>query len=191
MEAFIIKKGALTKAEKEHLLTILKERFDAHTERHASVRWEKIEEKLHANPKNLKILWNMEHSGGEPDVVLFGKTRDAYVFVDCVKESPAGRRSLCYDMKARKERKEHAPQNSAIEFAQQIGVTLLTEAEYMLLQKKVPCDSSTSSWLLSDAPIRQRGGAIFGDRRFDRVFIYHNGAQSYYANRGFRGKCVV
>ncbi|WP_343691094.1 DUF4256 domain-containing protein [Chitinophaga sp.] len=173
------------------LLKILKARFEKHKNRHKGIEWAQVEAKLNASPKHLKVLAIMEETGGEPDVVAFDKKTGIYTFVDCSPESPKGRRSVCYDQQALDERKEAKPADSATEMAAAIGIELLTEDEYKALQELGEFDLKTSSWLLTPPAIRKLGGAIFGDRRYDHVFIYHNGAQSYYAARGFRGSLKV
>lgn len=172
--------------EKEALLTRLETRFHAHMHRHEKVEWKDVLDGIGKNDRILKTLHKMEGTGGEPDVIAI-KDRDELAFVDCVKESPIGRRSVCYDEDALQSRKKYKPDNSAMQMAEDIGVTLLTEREYHLLQEVESVDEKTSSWLHTPSEIRQLGGAIFGDRRYDRVFIYHNGAESYYKVRGFRG----
>lgn len=174
--------------EKE-LLEILERRFKANMSRHKTLDWKSVLSKLEGSSK-LSSLQHMEQSGGEPDVVNIGKKGDI-VFVDCSIESPAGRRSLCYDDEALEARKEAKPAGSAMGVAQEMGIDLITEEEYFQLQNFGKFDLKTSSWLRTDAAVRKLGGAIFGDRRYDRVFIYHNGVQSYYAARGFRGKLVL
>ena len=175
----------------QKLLEILKTRFEANMNRHENLNWNKIEEKLKANPKKIAILEQMEKTGGEPDVVGFDEEKDHYLFVDCSSESPTGRRSFCYDKEALESRKQNKPKDSAIEAAKAIGIELLNEEEYRNLQKLGNFDTKTSSWLKTPEKIRRLGGAIFGDFRFDTVFIYHNGAESYYAARGFRGMLKV
>jgi hypothetical protein len=176
----------LTKKQRDDLLKVLKSRFDAHMDRHAAVQWAAVEKRLASNPDKLWSLNEMEASGGEPDVVDVDAKTGEVVFMDCSAQSPKGRRSVCYDGEARKARKEHPPKSSAIEMADAMGATLLTAAEYQWLQERGPLDTTTSSWVEAPAKIRKLGGAIFGDRRYDTVFVYHNGADSYYAARGFR-----
>jgi len=173
----------------DELPGVLKARFDAHMHRHPSVRWTTIEARLASNPAALRSLGEMERSGGEPDVVVLGKARGEYAFVDCSTQSPKGRRSLCYDRAALEARKEHKPADSAVEMASRLGAALLTEQEYRALQAHGEFDTATSSWVATPAKIRRLGGALFCDRRYDTVFVYHNGAESYYAARGFR--CAV
>ncbi len=171
----------------EHQLQLLKNRFNENPNRHKDLDWHKIEEKLIANPKKVAILEQMEKTGGEPDVIGFDEEKNQYLFVDCSSESPTGRRSFCYDKEALESRKQNKPKDSAIEAAKAIGIELLNEDEYRNLQKIGNFDTKTSSWLKTPEKIRKLGGAIFGDFRFNTVFIYHNGAESYYAARGFRG----
>ena len=175
----------------EQQLQLLKVRFNENTNRHKNLNWNKIEEKLIANPEKLAILEQMEKTGGEPDVIGYEKETDQYIFVDCSKESPAERRSFCYDQEALDARKANKPKNSAIEAAKSIGIEILDEEQYRYLQTLGDFDTKTSSWLKTPEKIRRLGGAIFGDFRFDTVFIYHNGAESYYAARGFRGMLKV
>lgn len=177
----------LSDDEREQLLKTLKLRFENNMERHPEIEWTKVEEKLIANPEKLWSLNEMERTGGEPDVVGCDETTGEYVFFDCSKESPKGRRSVCYDREALESRKKHKPENSAIDMAAAIGIELLTEDQYRALQQLGEFDLKTSSWIQTPSDIRKRGGALFGDRRYGRVFIYHNGAESYYASRGFRG----
>jgi hypothetical protein len=172
--------------QREELLATLKERFVAHPRRHPSLRWQQVRDRLEANPDKLWSLGEMERSGGEPDVVGHDEKSGEYLFYDCAPESPGGRRSLCYDGQALEERKAHKPKGSAVDLATAMGAALLTEEEYRTLQQLGEFDSKTSSWLQTPPSIRELGGAIFGDYRFGTVFIYHNGAESYYAARGFR-----
>lgn len=173
------------------LLIILQERFEQHMERHKGLHWKPIQERLEANPRKLWSLNEMESTGGEPDVIGLDEKTGSYVFVDCVSETPKGRRSLCYDRAALESRKAHKPVGSAKDIAAQMNVDLLTEEQYLALQQLGTFDTKTSSWLETPADVRNRGGALFGDRRFGRVFIYHNGADSYYAARGFRSALYV
>lgn len=175
----------------EALLSLLKTRFEKNLQRHQGLEWAKVHAKLEANPEKLWSLNEMEESGGEPDVVDFDQTRGEYVFYDCSTESPKGRRSLCYDHEALESRKEYKPENSAIEMASEMGIELLSEEQYRALQQLGNFDAKTSSWILTPPELRKLGGAIFGDYRFGRVFVYHNGAESYYAARGFRGSLRV
>lgn len=177
--------------EVQALLKTLRERFLKHPHRHAGVEWSLVQKKLDENPKALKALLEMERTGGEPDVTAYDKKADALTFCDCAAESPKDRRSLCYDQQALAARKENKPAGSAVERAGAMGIALLTEAEYRALQELGEFDLKTSSWLKTPDEVRQRGGALFGDRRYGRVFAYHNGAESYYAARGFRGRVVV
>ena len=171
----------------EELLRVLKARFEKNMNRHKGLEWIKIHARLEANQKKLWSLVEMEATGGEPDVVGQDKKSDEYLFFDCSDESPKGRRSLCYDREALESRKEHKPKNNAIDMAVAIGIELLTEEQYRELQKLGHFDLKTSSWVKTPAKIRKLGGAIFCDRRYDTLFVYHNGAESYYAARGFRG----
>lgn len=168
------------------LLEILKNRFDKNMDRHKGLNWEKIQDRLKKNPAKLKILIKMEETGGEPDVVGIDPETHEILFYDCSPESPKDRRSVCYDPKSLASRKEHKPKDSAVGMAKKIGANLLTEEEYRALQALGSFDLKSSSWLETPAKIRKLGGAIFGDCRYDQVFIYHNGAESYYAVRGFR-----
>lgn len=174
-------------AQAGDILEVLKARFEGHMQRHAGLEWPKVLAKLQANPAKLQALNEMELSGGEPDVIAYDSTTDEYLFVDCSPESPKGRRSLCYDRAALHARKEHKPKNSALDLAEELGIELLDEEQYRKLQELGEFDTKTSSWLLTPAPVRELGGALYGDRRYNRVFVYHNGAESYYASRGFRG----
>ncbi|ATP55422.1 hypothetical protein CPT03_02570 [Pedobacter ginsengisoli] len=180
-------KKELSPEQREELIKTLKERFEKNRNRHKEIEWEKVETKLQANPEKLWSLDDMEITGGEPDVVAYDKTTDEYIFYDCSAESPKGRRSFCYDRAALDARKEHKPQNSAIDAAASMGIEILTEEQYRELQQFGKFDTKTSSWLKTPADIRKHGGAIFGDYRYETIFIYHNGAESYYAARGFRG----
>ncbi|MCO5950629.1 DUF4256 domain-containing protein [Mucilaginibacter flavidus] len=167
------------------------QRFEKNMNRHKGVEWDKVQAKLEANPEKLWSLDDMESTGGEPDVVAYDNQRDEYVFYDCSAESPKGRRSLCYDREALDSRKEFKPANSIIDMAADMGIDVLTEEQYRELQQLGSFDTKTSSWLKTPADVRRLGGAIFGDLRYSRVFIYHNGADSYYAARGFRGALRV
>ena len=177
--------------EKDSLLKTLQTRFEKNKNRHKGIEWEKVQAKLDESPEKLWSLYAMENTGGEPDVIGYDKKTDSYIFCDCSPESPKGRRSICYDDEALASRKEHKPDNSAIGLAEEMGVEILSEEQYHELQKFGPVDTKTSSWLKTPEDIRKLGGAIFGDYRFGRVFIYHNGAESYYAGRGFRGSLTV
>ncbi|GGE62289.1 uncharacterized protein DUF4256 [Pedobacter psychrotolerans] len=169
------------------LINILKNRFTANTKRHADLNWVDIETRLSANPQKLWSLNEMEETGGEPDVVLFDTTSDEYHFMDCSPESPKGRRSLCYDREALDARKENKPQHNVVDLASEMGIELLSEEQYQYLQTLGRFDEKTSSWIKTPEKIRKLGGALFADFRYDTVFVYHNGAQSYYAARAFRG----
>ncbi|MBN8217909.1 MAG: DUF4256 domain-containing protein [Spirochaetes bacterium] len=177
----------MKKATGGDLLEILKARFHSQPHLHKDMPWEKIEERIAHNPKALKALQNMEGSDGEPDVIGFDEARNEYLFCDCSAESPAARRSACYDQKALESRKENKPKCSAMERAKEMGIELLSEGQYRDLQKLAPFDLKTSSWVKTPDSIRKLGGALFCDRRYDHVFTYHNGADSYFASRGFRG----
>ncbi len=181
----------LTSAERETLLGVLQARFEKNQRRHAGLEWSTVQARLEANPARLATLAEMERTGGEPDVVGSDATTGEILFYDCAAESPAGRRSLCYDQAALEARKEHKPPDSALGMAEAMGVELLTEEEYRVLQTLGAFDLKTSSWLKTPPEIRKHGGAIFGDRRYEHVFVYHNGADSYYASRGFRGSLRV
>jgi hypothetical protein len=184
-------KKDLSPKQRDELLRTLKARFEKNMKRHKGFEWAKIQAKVETNPGKLWSLNEMESTGGEPDVVGYDKKAGEYIFYDCSAESPQGRRSFCYDHEALASRKEHKPKNSATEMAAYIGIELLTEAQYRELQKLGDFDTKTSSWVKTPAEIRELGGAIFCDRRYDTVFTYHNGAESYYAGRGFRGSLRV
>jgi hypothetical protein len=181
----------LSPAQREELLQTLKGRFEKHMNRHPGLEWVKVQARLEANVEKLWSLSEMEKTGGEPDVVGQDQKTGEYHFCDCSAESPAGRRSVCYDREGLDSRKEHKPENNAIDMAAAMGIELLTEEQYRELQKLGSFDTKTSSWVKTPADIRKLGGALFGDRRYGHVFIYHNGAQSYYAARGFRGSLRV
>ena len=181
----------LTAEQNAELLSILKSRFDKNSTRHTGIDWEEVQSRLQADETKLWSLNEMEVSGGEPDVIGKDKNTGAFIFVDCVAESPKGRRSICYDHEALESRKEHKPGNSVINMATEMGITVLNESEYRALQQLGKFDLKTSSWVATPAEIRKLGGAIFCDRRYDTIFVYHNGAESYYAARGFRGKLIV
>ena len=180
------KKELLTE-QKEELLQTLKFRFEKNMNRHQNLEWKEIQAKLEAGSEKLWSLGEMERTGGEPDVVGFDKKTGEYIFYDCSAESPTGRRSICYDRQAQESRKEHKPENNAVEMAAAMGIEILTEEQYRELQKLGNFDTKTSSWVQTPAEIRNLGGALFCDRRYNTVFVYHNGAESYYAARGFRG----
>ncbi len=184
-------KNKITTKQSDDLLATLKARFEKNMQRHSGLEWAKVQARLEANPDKLWTLHEMERTGGEPDVVGHDKKSGEFVFYDCSPESPKGRRSLCYDKKALDERKEHKPKGNAVDTAAAMGIELLTEDQYRELQKLGEFDLKTSSWVLTPASIRKLGGSIFCDRRYDHVFTYHNGAQSYYAARGFRGMLRV
>ena len=175
----------------KELLQSLKSRFENNMHRHAGFDWSEVQKRLESNPEKLRSLNEMEQSGGEPDLVAFDNTSRQYTFCDCSAESPKGRRSLCYDREALEARKEHKPKNCAVDVAAAMGVELLSEAQYRMLQTLGEFDLKTSSWVLTPADIRKRGGALFCDRRYDTVFVYHNGAESYYAARGFRASLSI
>ena len=181
------KKRVLSADQRDELLSALKARFEKNINRHNGLQWPKVQAKLEANPAKLWSLNEMERTGGEPDVVGLDTVSGEYIFYDCSAESPKGRTSVCYDREGLESRKEHKPANTAIDMAVAMGVELLTEEQYRELQSLGEFDLKTSSWLKTPADIRKLGGAIFGDRRFGRVFVYHNGAQSYYGVRAFRG----
>lgn len=181
----------LLSEQSETFIHLLKDRFEKNPQRHKGIKWTPIEEKLLANPAKLWSLHAMEASGGEPDVVEYDKKSGTYTFFDCAAESPKGRRSICFDRAALDARKEHKPANSAHDMAAAMGIDILTEAEYRALQQLGEFDLKTSSWLQTPAEVRKLDGALFGDRRYGMVFLYHNGVQSYYGGRGFRGKLVV
>jgi hypothetical protein len=177
--------------ERDGLIGTLKARFEKNMKRHKGLDWAKVQARLESNADKLRSLHEMEETGGEPDVIGQDKKTGDYIFVDCSAESPKGRRSVCYDGAALASRKEHKPKNSALDMAAAMGVELLTEEEYRKLQGLGAFDTKTSSWIQTPEEIRKLGGAIFADRRYDHVFVYHNGAESYYAARGFRGKLRV
>lgn len=184
-------KKDLSPKQREELLKVLKTRFEKNTKRHKGIEWAKIQAKLEKNTEKLLSLNEMELSGGEPGVVGIDKKTGEYIFYDCAPESPKGRRSLCYDYEAWESRKQHRPDSNAVDMATTMGIELLTEEQYRELQKLGEFDLKTSSWVKTPENIRKLGGAIFCDRRFDTVFTYHNGAESYYAARGFRGLLKV
>jgi hypothetical protein len=184
-------KKTLSPEQRDELLKVLKTRFEKNKNRHKGLEWGKVQAKLEANTEKLWSLGEMESTGGEPDVVGQDKKTGEYIFYDCSAESPKGRRSVCYDHEALKSRKEHKPDNSAMEMAADMGIEILTEEQYRDLQKLGQFDTKTSSWIETPSEIRKLGGALFCDRRYDTVFVYHNGAESYYAARGFRGRLRV
>lgn len=184
-------KKDLSPTQREELLKTLKARFEKHVKRHQGLEWAKVQARLEANPDKLWSLHEMEKTGGEPDVVGHDKKTGEYVYFDCSPESPEGRRSVCYDREGWESRKEHRPANNAMDMAAAIGIEMLTEEQYRELQKLGSFDTKTSSWVQAPAEIRKLGGALFCDRRYDMVFTYHNGAQSYYAGRAFRGALKV
>src|SRR6266536_3184285 len=184
-------KTELSPKQREELLRALKARFEKNLNRHKGLEWAKVHAKLEANAEKLWSLNEMERTGGEPDVVGHDKKTGEYIFYDCSAESPKGRRSICYDRKAQESRKEHKPENNAIDMAAAMGIELLAEEQYRELQKLGNFDAKTSSWVKTPSDIRKLGGAIFCDFRFGNVFVYHNGADSYYAARGFRGSLRV
>lgn len=177
--------------QREELLKALKARFEKNMNRHKGLEWAQVQARLEADTEKLRSLGEMERTGGEPDIVGQDKKTGAILFFDCSAESPAGRRSICYDREGLESRKEHRPDDSAIDMAAAMGIELLTEEQYRQLQKFGDFDAKTSSWVQTPADIRKLGGALFCDRRYGTVFTYHNGAQSYYAARGFRGSLRV
>lgn len=186
-------KKELSPGQREQLINTLKTRFEKHMNRHKELKWVDVQEKLDSE-KSVEKLWSlyeMERTGGEPDIVGQDKKTGEFIFYDCSAESPEGRRSLCFDREALESRKKHKPKNSAVDLAEDMGIELLTEQQYRELQSLGEFDTKTSSWVKTPSDIRRRGGALFCDRRFDHVFLYHNGAESYYAARGFRGSLRV
>jgi hypothetical protein len=181
----------LSARERDDLLGVLKARFEQNMNRHRNVEWAEVQARLEADPEKLWSLGEMESTGGEPDVVGYDRKTGQSIWYDCSAESPKGRRSLCYDRKALQSRKEHKPENNVLDVAAAMGIELLTEEQYRELQKLGAFDTKTSSWVQTPAEIRKLGGALFCDRRYDTVFVYHNGAESYYAARGFRGSLRV
>jgi Protein of unknown function (DUF4256) len=184
-------KKQLTAAQRSALINTLKKRFDENGNRHNGIGWPKIQAKLEANAEKLWSLNEMEITGGEPDVIGYDKKTDTYIFYDCAAESPKGRRSLCYDRQALDARKENKPAGNAIDIAAAMDIEILTEEQYRQLQQLGKFDTKTSSWIQTPAHIRKLGGALFCDRRYDTIFLYHNGAESYYAARGFRGSLSI
>lgn len=175
----------------DDLIKTLKDRFAKNMRRHTGIAWSSVQAKLEVSPEKLQALYEMERTGGEPDVVGYGEETSEFIFCDCSPESPIGRRSICYDREALDSRKENRPSGNAIEMASSIGIEILTEQQYRELQEFGEFDRKTSSWVKTPATIRNLGGALFCDRRYDQVFVYHNGAESYYAARGFRGRMKV
>lgn len=191
MKSSKTEKSGLLPADREELLGELKARFEKNMVRHKGLAWAEVQARIEADPAKLRSLSEMDRTGGEPDVVGFDKKTGEFIFYDCSPESPKGRRSLCYDRDAWESRKEHKPATSALDMAAEMGIKILTEDEYKALQELGEFDLKTSSWLETPSDVRRLGGAIFGDRRFSRIFIYHNGAESYYAARAFRGSLRV
>lgn len=181
----------LSPQQSEELFKTLNHRFEKNKNRHKGIEWSKVQSKLKANPKKLWSLYKMEETGGEPDLVGYDKNSDEYFFYDCSAESPKERRSLCYDDEALASRKEHKPKDSALNMATELGIEILSEEQYRQLQQFGNFDTKTSSWIQTPDAIRKLGGALFCDRRYNTVFVYHNGAESYYAARGFRGSLRV
>jgi len=190
-EALVKTKKALSSEKREELLKALKARFEKNINRHKGLEWSKVQAKLEANTEKLWSLNQMESTGGEPDVVGFDKKTGEFIFYDCAAESPKGRRSFCYDREALNSRKEHKPEDSAVDMAAAVGIELLTEEQYRELQKLGEFDTKTSSWVKTPSDIRKLGGAIYCDRRYNTVFTSHNGAESYFGSRGFRGSLRV
>lgn len=184
-------KKKLSAAQKKELLGVLKTRFEKNTQRHKGLDWAKVQARLEEKEGKLGSLNEMESTGGEPDVVGVDKKTGEYIFYDCSPESPAGRRSVCYDQEALEKRKENKPRNSAMAMAAAMGIELLTEEQYRELQQSGKYDTKTSSWIVTPPAIRKLGGALFADYRYGTIFVYHNGAESYYAARGFRGSLRV
>jgi hypothetical protein len=187
----ISNKKELLSEQRQELISTLKVRFEKNMNRHNGIEWSKVQEKLEIDSENLLSLYEMERTGGEPDVVGHDKSTGEYIFYDCSAESPKGRRSVCYDREALESRKEHKPENNAVDMAAVMGIELLTEEQYRELQKLGSFDTKTSSWIRTPEKVRKLGGALFCDRRYDTVFVYHNGAESYYGVRGFRGSLRV
>lgn len=184
-------KKVLSPKLSEELLSALKSRFEKNMNRHKDLEWNKVQAKLEANTEKLWSLYEMERTGGEPDVIGFNNNTGEYIFFDCSVESPKGRRNVCYDREALESRKEHKPENSAVDMATGMGIEILTEEQYRELQKLGSFDTKTSSWIKTPSNIRKLGGALFADRRYETVFVYHNGAESYYGGRAFRGALKV
>ncbi len=181
----------LSPEQRNTLLHTLKARFDKHSNRHSGLEWTAVQTKLDMHPEKWWSLYEMERTGGEPDVVAYDAETDEYIFFDCSIESPKGRRSICYDREALESRKEYKPHNNAMDMANAMGIALLTEAQYRTLQQLGPFDTKTSNWIKTPSDVRKLGGALFADYRYGKVFVYHNGASSYYAARGFRGALRV
>jgi hypothetical protein len=184
-------KNELSRDQREELLGALKGRFEKHMNRHEGLDWARVTSRLEARVDRLWSLSEMERTGGEPDVIGHDRTAGEFIFVDCSEQSPKGRRSVCYDREALNARKEHKPKTSALDMAAEMGIELLTEEQYREMQKLGDFDTTTSSWIMTPVDVRNLGGGLFCDRRFGRVFVYHNGAESYYAARGFRGSLKV
>jgi hypothetical protein len=184
-------KKELSPEQRAELLSELKERFEENMNRHKGLEWAKVQAKLEAHTEKLSSLYEMERTGGEPDVVGFDKKTGEFIFYDCSAESPKGRRSVCYDREALESRKEHKPDNNAIDMAAAMGIELLTEEQYRELQQLGNFDTKTSCWIITPSDIRKLGGALYADRRYDHVFVYHNGASSYYSARAFRGSLRI
>lgn len=176
---------------KSELIRTLKSRFEKNMNRHEGIDWNAVQARLEANPRNLEALREMERTGGEPDVIGYDQSTDCFTFCDCSPETPKDRRSICYDREALDSRKENKPNGSALEMATLLGIEMLTEAQYRELQKLGEFDLKTSSWVKTPPSIRKLGGALFCDRRYGHIFVYHNGAESYYAARGFRGRIII
>jgi hypothetical protein len=191
MKSIDSNKKKLSTVQREELLNTLKARFEKNMDRHQGLQWAKVRARLEPNAEKLWSLNEMERTGGEPDVVGHDKKTGEYIFYDCSAESPKGRRSVCYDREALESRKKFKPKDSALDMAAAMGIELLTEEQYRELQKLGNFDTKTSSWLITPSEIRKLGGAIFGDRRYDHVFVYHNGAPSYYGSRGLRGSLRI
>jgi predicted PolB exonuclease-like 3'-5' exonuclease len=186
------KQGTMLEQEQSNeFISTLKERFEKHMDRHKELNWDLIKEKLDSQPSKVWSLFQMEQTGGEPDVLFYDEDTKEYLFYDCAPETPSGRRSLCYDGAALASRKENKPRHSAMGMAEDMGIEMLSEEEYRRMQQVVACDLKSSSWIATPDKIRKAGGSLFCDRRYDTVFVYHNGAESYYAGRGFRGRLKV
>lgn len=181
----------LSPGQHDELLRILKDRYEKHMERHQQLKWQEIQARIESKPEKLKSLYEMERTGGEPDVVYYDSCTNEYHFYDCSAESPEGRRNACYDRQAQESRKENRPQHNAMDMADEMGIEMLTEEQYRELQRLGNFDQKTSSWVKTPPEIRKLGGALFCDRRYNHVFVYHNGASSYYAVRGFRGRIII